>query len=53
MALFYAGVRALEAENVEATRTLWSQVKAPSLSQCELEYYLLVHERKLLARNPR
>lgn len=49
-ALFYAGVRAYESGDVETTRQLWAQVKAPTYSQCELEYYLLLHEREKLSR---
>ena len=48
MALFYAGVRASEAGDREATRQLWMQTKTPTYSQCEFEYYLLAHERKNL-----
>jgi hypothetical protein len=48
MALFYAGVRAFEDGDRAMTRQLWMQTNAPTYSQCELEYYLLAHERKQL-----
>jgi len=46
--LFYAGVRAYEEGNVEETRRLWSQVPVPLDREGELEFYLLMHERKKL-----
>jgi len=48
MALFYDGVRAFEAGDRATTRKLWAQAKAPTYPQCELEYYLLLHERQKL-----
>lgn len=47
-ALFYGGVRAYEEGKAEETRRLWSQVPVPTDQEGELEYYLLVHERKML-----
>jgi hypothetical protein len=47
-ALFYAGVRAYEEGKVEETRRLWSQVPEPTDRDGELEYYLLMYERKKL-----
>jgi hypothetical protein len=49
-ALFYAGVRAYEEGKVEETRRLWSQVPAYTDRDGELEYYLLMHERKKLGK---
>jgi len=46
MALFYGGVRAFEDGDPATARQLWAQIKAPSYSQCEFEYYLLEHEKK-------
>jgi hypothetical protein len=46
LAWFYGGVRAFEAGDRAMARQLWMQAKAPTYSQCELEYYLLAHERK-------
>jgi hypothetical protein len=48
MALFYAGVRAYEAGDRELTHRLWMQVKVPTYSQAEFEYYLLAHEKQKL-----
>jgi len=48
MALFYGGVRAFEAGDRATTGRLWGQAKAPTYPQCELEYYLLLHERQKL-----
>lgn len=50
LALFYAGVRAFEAGDQDATQRLWLQVKAPTYSSCELEYYILKHELKTFSR---
>jgi hypothetical protein len=50
MALFYAGVRAFEAGDRDTTRQLWTQAPAPTYSQCELEHYMLAHERKNLTK---
>ena len=47
-ALFYAGVRAFEAGDVQETERLWRQVGAPKNSLVELEYYLLIYERERL-----
>jgi hypothetical protein len=47
-ALFYAGVRAFEAGDIQETERLWRQVGAPKNSLVELEYYLLVYERERL-----
>jgi hypothetical protein len=47
-ALFYAGVRAYEEGKVEETRRLWSQVPEPINRDGELEYHLLLCERKKL-----
>jgi hypothetical protein len=49
-ALFYAGVRAYEGEDVKETRRLWSQVKERTESWVVLEYYLLEHEKNKLDR---
>ena len=50
MALFYGGVRAFETGNRDTTRRLWREARAPTYSECELEYYLLAHERKKLEK---
>jgi hypothetical protein len=49
-ALFYAGVRAYEDGDVEELRRLWEQAPVPTDRDGQLEYYLLVYERKKLAR---
>ena len=47
-ALFYAGVRAFEDGRIDETAHFWRRMGAPENSLVELEYYLLVHERKRL-----
>jgi hypothetical protein len=47
-ALFYAGVRAYEDGKVEETERLWGQLPMPVDREGELEFYLLMHERKKL-----
>jgi hypothetical protein len=50
IALFYAGVRAFEEGDPQQTRRLWAQVKRPKNPLVELDYYLLVAERRRLNR---
>ncbi len=47
-ALFYAGVCAFEDGDVEETQRLWRPVSMPVDREGELEFYLLMHERKKL-----
>jgi len=49
-ALFYARVRAREEGNIGETRRLWAQAKERTESWVVYEYYLLEHERNLLAK---
>jgi hypothetical protein len=49
-ALFYAGVRAYEHGHIEETRRLWKKAHERTESWVVLEYYLLEHEKKKLAK---